>query len=98
MHLKLSLVQHYSLLFRIMVMIALQQGALSASSRLGTTEVKNSSMAKDSRMSFFAASSGPSDVCVWHDASHTFKRLAFIESATSYSNRLVIHISLLGVR
>ena len=77
---------------QIMVMIALQQGASSASSRLGTTEVRNSSMAKDSRMSFFAASSGPSDDFVWHDASHTTKRLAFIESATSYGDHLITNL------
>ena len=64
MQLNLPLVQHYSRLFQIMVMMPLQQGASSASTRLGTTEVRNSSMAKDSRMSFFVASSGPSDDCV----------------------------------
>ena len=49
-------------------------------------------------MSLFAASFGSSDGCVWHDTSHTSNRLPFIESATSYGIRLVIHISLLGVR
>lgn len=91
MQLKLTLGQQNRGLFQILMIIALQQGACSASSRLGTTEVRNSSMAKDSRMSFFASSFGSSDSFVWHDASHTSKRLAFIESATCYSKRLVIH-------
>ena len=98
MQLMLVLMQQYSRLFQFMMATASQQGPCPSASRLGPTEVRNSSMAKDSRISCFDASSGSSGSCVWHDASHILSRLTFIVNVASYSKHVVIHIPFLDVR